>query len=558
LARLAEESGWFDNVLRAWDLVYCSRIKPERTTAILDRLKQRKLVQWALAYLAGAWFVMQLVDVLGGRWGVTEYMARVVDLVLVVGLFVTLVVAWYHGEKGRQRVSGPELLILAGLLGVGTLGLQFLSSNEPEIAGANNAVATSVPLTSADQAPWIAVLPFRTQTEDPSLVNFADGLTEDITAGLSAFTYFLILSRNATEHVDSNVTDIREISRELGASYVMQGTLRKAGEKLRLSVQLVDGKTGTNVWTESFDRDFSESGALKLQDEITDTIVATVADPYGVVARTLAAPTVDKSPETLTPYEAVLRWIIYQQRISPEDHAITRDALERAVELKPGYTDARACLANIYLQEYMQGFNLKPGALDRALREAQRAVNESPASGLANYSLAQVYFFRQDLGAFYAAAERTLELNPRDSNAMAMLGILMGYGGNWERSVELTTAAMALNPNHPGWYRFNIFFNEYRQGNYAEALNIAQRINMPEYWADPMAQMLAHTELGNADDARVAAKNLLRVWPEFESKYYKHGLKNWIFAQPELIRKINESLRKAGLNMVIEADELSG
>ena len=107
LARLAEESGWFDNVLRTRDLVYCSRIKPERTTAILDRLKQRKLVQWALAYLAGAWFVMQLVDVLGGRWGVTEYMARVVDLVLVVGLFVTLVVAWYHGEKGRQRVSGP-------------------------------------------------------------------------------------------------------------------------------------------------------------------------------------------------------------------------------------------------------------------------------------------------------------------------------------------------------------------------------------------------------------------------------------------------------------------
>jgi adenylate cyclase len=514
-------------------------------------------VQWALAYLAGAWFVMQLVDVLGSRWGVTENMARVVDLVLFVGLFVTLVIAWYHSEKGRQRVSGPELLIIAGLLGFGTLGLQFLSSNEPESA-AETVDATSVPLASTDQAPWIAVLPFRTQTEDPGLVNFADGLTEDITAGLSAFSYFLILSRNATEHVDSNVTDIREISRELGASYVMQGMLRKAGAKLRLSVQLVDGETGTNVWTESFDRDFNASAALKLQDEITDTIVATVADPYGVVARTLAAPTAEKLPETLTPYEAVLRWIIYQRRISPVDHEITRIALERAVELEPSYTDARACLANIYLQEYMHGFNLKPGSLDRALKEAQRAVNEAPASGLANYSLAQVHYFRQDFGAFRSATERTLELNPRDSNAMAMLGILMGYGGDWQRSVELTTTAMKLNPNHPGWYRFNIFFNEYRQGNYADALDIAQRINMPEYWADPLAQVLAHAELGNADEARVAAGNLLDVWPDFESSYYKHGFKNWIFTQPELIQKIDESLRKAGLNMIIEADDSSG
>ncbi len=521
---------------------------------ILEGLRQRKLVQWALAYLASAWFVMQLVDVLGDRWGVSDPMARIIDVLLVLGLFVTLVLAWYHGEKGQQRVSGPELLLIAGLFGVGAVGLAFLNGGIRTDKSSNAAIAPLVSLTSADEERWIAVLPFQAKTNDPSLVNFADGLTEDITSGLSAFTYFSILSRNATEHVVGNVTDIRELSRQLRASFLMQGNLRQAGQMVRLSVQLIDGQTGTQVWSDSFDWDHSASAVLGLQDEISNRIVATVADPYGIVARTLAAPTADKPPEELTPHEAVLRWIIYQQRISPKDHEITRAALERAVDLDPNDTDARACLANIYLQEYMHGFNQKPGALDRALKAAQRAVNEDPASGLANYSLAQVYYFRQDLGAFHAAAKRTLELNPRDSNAMAMLGILMGYGGDWERSVELTTSAMKLNPHHPGWYRFNIFFNEYRQGNYTKALNIAQRINMPEYWADPLAQAIAHAELGNTTKAQAAVRSLLGVWPDFEVSYYKHGLKNWIFAQPELVQKIDASLRKAGLNLVVESD----
>jgi TolB-like protein/Tfp pilus assembly protein PilF len=522
-----------------------------------ENLKRRKLVQWSLAYLAGAWFVMQLVDVLGERWGVSDSMARTIDVVLVLGLFVTLVLSWYHGEKGQQRVSGPELLLIAGLFGVGAVGLAFLNAGVSADKSSISTAANPIPSLSTNDQRWIAVLPFQTQTKDAILVNLADGLTEDIISGLSAFTYFSVLSRDATEHILISVDDIREISRQLGASYVLQGNLRQAGQTVRLTVQLIDGQSGAQVWSDTFDRGFSEFGVLGLQDEITDRIVATVADPYGVVARTLAAPTANKPVEALTPREAVLRWIIYQQRVSPKDHEITRAALERAVELDPNYTDARACLATMYLQEYMHGFNQRPGALDRALKVAQQAVSEDPTSGLANYSLAQVYYFRQELGAFHAAAERTLELNPRDSNAMAMLGILMGYGGDWERSVELTTRAMELNPHHPGWYRFNIFFNEYRQGNYAKALDIAQRINMPDYWADPLAQALAHAELGNTAKAQAAAQNLIDVWPDFEVGYYKHGLRNWIFAQPELVRRIDASLRKAGLDMIIESDSSS-
>jgi hypothetical protein len=139
-------------------------------------LKQRKIFQWAVAYLAGAWVLMQLIDVLGERWGVSDATARIVDIILIVGFFVTLVVAWYHGDQGRQRVSGPELLIIAALLAVGGLVLGILNFDKEEEFSRTEAGAGR-PVIS-DEKPWIAVLPFKVQTADPELDAFAAGLAQ--------------------------------------------------------------------------------------------------------------------------------------------------------------------------------------------------------------------------------------------------------------------------------------------------------------------------------------------------------------------------------------------
>jgi TolB-like protein len=293
-----------------------------------DDLKQRKLFQWAVAYLAGAWVLMQLIDVLGSRWGVSDSAARIIDVILIVGFFVTLVVAWYHGDQGRQRVSGPELLIIASLLAVGGLALGILSIDREPPSRPESSAPEPV---ASDETPWIAVLPFKVQTNDPELKDFAGGLTEDISNGLSDFSYLLVLSRNATSGFTADSVDVRQIGKELGARYVLQGALRKAGSTTRITAQLVDAQNGTQIWTETFDRELTSAGVLAVQDEITDRIVATVADPAGVVVRTLAAPADRKAPEDLTPYEAVLRYFLFQQRISADDHLITRTALERAV-----------------------------------------------------------------------------------------------------------------------------------------------------------------------------------------------------------------------------------
>lgn len=138
---------------------------------------------------------------------------------------------------------------------------------------------------------------------------------------------------------------------ELGALYIIEGAVRKGGSKIRVNVQAVDAKTGTHLWAETLDRNLSEVDVFAVQDEITDQVVATIADPYGILARSMAAPTAAKAPEELTPYEAVLRYFLYNRRVSAEDHLPTRIALERAVKLQPGNADAWAGLAMVILDE---------------------------------------------------------------------------------------------------------------------------------------------------------------------------------------------------------------
>lgn len=134
--------------------------------SVIADLKERKLFQWAVAYLAGAWLLMQLIDVIGVRWGIPDVVARFIDVSLITGFFITIVIAWYHGDQGRQRVSGPELLIIAGLLAVGGLGPGMLGTDlqappEPDSPPGLKMVS--------DQEPWIAVLPFRVQGDDAQL-----------------------------------------------------------------------------------------------------------------------------------------------------------------------------------------------------------------------------------------------------------------------------------------------------------------------------------------------------------------------------------------------------
>jgi TolB-like protein len=439
----------------------------------------------------------------------------------------------------RRAGKGPWVVAAAVLLAI----LAYVIAMDPFDRGAGGPEAGHPPdeqvaaraVSPGESEPRITVAPIRVRNAAPGLDDLAASLSEEIASGLSRFSYLLVSSPGST-------------SAQADVGYILNGTLQKAGATLRLSTQLIDRSSGQQVWGETFDRDWDETLLLDIQDGLTDRVVASVADPYGALMRDLSQGIAQKDIDDMSAYDAVLRYFIYRQRVSETDHLETREALEHGVRVAPGNADLWAALAAITIEEYKHDYNPRPDALDRALATARKAIELKSDSASAHFALAEIHFFRQEVGPFRAAAERAIALNPRDSDATAMIGIMTAYSGDWARGAELTARARAINPNHPGWYLFGDFFDAYRQGDDARALAIAERINLPGYFADPYSRAIAHAQLGNLEQAAAALDELWALWPGVTLRYMRdEHLDKWFYAVPEVSERTLEGLRLAGM-----------
>jgi len=398
----------------------------------------------------------------------------------------------------------------------------------------------------AEEGFWVAVLPFKSSGGNADLTALADGLSEDVVTGLSRFSYLRVIARGSTARFSSEVGDIRAIGKELGARYVIEGSLRHAGTKLRLAVQLVDAMTGAHLWAENYERSFSPEAVFELQDDLVPRIVSTVADMNGVLPRSMSEAVRNRDPEQLSPYEAVLRSFGYGRRGTAEELADALSALELAVQKAPAYGDAWGHLALLHVQDYAQGFNLQADSLARGFTAAQRAVAAAPTNYLGYTSLAQALFFQKEFQSFRNAAERAVALNPMDGNSVAFLGELLTYAGDWEHGLALAGRAKQLNPNHPGWYWYADFYNAYRQGDYRGALSCALKVNLPGHWFSHAAMAAACGHLGERDAAAKALRELLKVRPDFAATALKDIEKWW---EPEYRERLIDGWRKAGLDI---------
>jgi len=399
---------------------------------------------------------------------------------------------------------------------------------------------------------WVAVLPLKYSGSAADVKALAEGLSEGVITGLSRFSYLRVVAGGSTAKYSSESSDVRAVGKELGARYVMEGSLRQAGTKLRLAVQLVDAVSGAHLWAETYERSFSPEAVFELQDDLVPRIVSTVADQYGILPRSMSDALRSKTEEQLTPEEAVLRTFSYFTRITPEEHASVREILERAVREAPNHADSWAMLSMIYRGEFAQGFNAGSNPLDRALAAARRAVDLAPAHALGHYALATVYFFRKEMVPFRVEAERALALNPLDAAAKAYLGLLTAASGEWDRGCQMVESAMQLNPNCPGYFYFAGCWNAYRQGKYEEVLEGVARINMPNYYHVPAIQAAAFAQIGRHEEAKKAIEALLALRPDFAAAARQEYGK-WYDRQH--VEQVIEGLRKAGLEIPASSTE---
>jgi hypothetical protein len=305
--------------------------------------------------------------------------------------------------------------------------------------------------------------------------------------------------------------------------------------------------SGTQLWAEAFDREISDAGTFQVQDDLTDHIVTTVADGYGVLVRSMAAPTRDRKVEELSASELVLRHYAFMQQFNPQEHAVLRDGLERALEREPNHATVWACLSNLYQLEYFDRFNPREKPLERAREAAWRAIKIDPACQMGWKELAAVHFFSRDFTAFRGTAERAMSLNPRDGTTLAFMAIMIAFSGDWERGVALGQRAIDLNRHHPGWYHNVVFHHHYRKRDYEAALQAAKRINMPEFHWMHLMTAAACGMMGRLEEARTAIESLRKYNPTFlDLENVRQDFEMWDPDQGE-VELFLQGLQKAGL-----------
>jgi len=416
-------------------------------------------------------------------------------------------------------------------------------------SGSGSAHAVSADSSSSQalaQSLWIAVLPFRSPKGNEELEALADSLTEDVTAGMSSFPYLQVVAHSSAMAYKGRTGDVRTLARELGARFVVEGSVRKRGRALRVSAELLDAATGAQLWAESYDRETSDASAFQIQDDLTDRIVSTVADGHGVLVRTMAAPLRGRPVEELSASELGLRSFAYNQQIDPQEHARLRAGLERALEREPNHANGWAMLSLLYTNEYNLRLNPLERPMERAREAAWRAVNLDQACQAGWQQLASCYFFGRDFSAFRPAAERAISLNPRNGNTCALMAMLMAYSGDWERGVALLQKLMDLNRHHPGWYYFPSAYDHFRKGEYEASLEVAKKINMPQLRSTALATAATCGMLGRQAEARAAIDSLRKYNPIFlDLNNVREDYAKWI-PDEELRERLLQGLQKAG------------
>ncbi|MBT8397780.1 MAG: hypothetical protein KJN92_12480 [Gemmatimonadetes bacterium] len=406
---------------------------------LFNRVGRQKMVQWCVAYLAGAWFLLQLMDVAAGSWGLSQAFQRTASIVLVFGFFLTATLAWYHGEKGRQRVTGPELLIISALLVIAGSVLSFTASPG---SGTPSTQAEGLSPDS-DGRPTLAVLPFQNFSPTPEDAYFAAGMHEELLTKLSGIDSLRVISRSSVMQFRDDRPTATEIASRLGADYLLEGSARIAGGFVRLTVQLIDPETDDHIWSADFDQPLVLDSLFVIQGLIADS----VARRTRITLTPGDRDQIDSRPtNNLEAYELYLNGrFLWNQRTDPE----IRQAIalfQEAITLDSMYAYAYLGVADAYLT--LQSWDYM--TFDEAMPPAEEALRNALAidslMGEAHASMGVVLESHVDIPEAIASFHRSFELAPDHATGHHWYALLMAKNGYFEDALTHVRYAAGLDP----------------------------------------------------------------------------------------------------------------
>ncbi|HEV8714895.1 MAG TPA: tetratricopeptide repeat protein [Candidatus Binatia bacterium] len=376
------------------------------------------------------------------------------------GVHKTLQTRRVHFIRRMGTVHWVAVGLLLSAVTIGTVLYLFRPLSTQDSAFRTDATPVALPVPDK---PSIVVLPFTNMSGDPEQEYFSDGITEDITADLSKISGFFVIARNSAFTYKGKAVKVQDVSREMGVRYVLEGSVRKAGEQVRVTAQLIDGSSGGHVWSERYNRPLTDIFAV--QDEIVQQLVTTLR----VEVQEAERERVRRIPtNNLTAYDALLRAEEPFHRVTPEGVAQARPLYEQAIALDPQYAAAYAWLGWTYWEE--SHWNPDPQKLEQGFALAKQAVALDDSLPAAHSLLSLIYQKRQQPEQAIAEGERAVAFDPNNANSAAWLGEVLNYEGRPAEAIGWLEKALRLNPQYPFWYAVQLGLAYRLTGRYAEAI----------------------------------------------------------------------------------------
>ncbi len=391
-------------------------------------------------------------------------------------------------------------------------------------AAAQPAQATSAPATQQAK-PSILVLPFTNMSGAPDQEFFADGLTEDILTDLSRFRDLFVISRNTAFKFKGQAVDVKRVAKEIDVQFVVEGSVRRAGNRVRITVQLIEADSDRHVWAERYDRDLEDIFAL--QDEITMAIVAILPGRVEAAARDRAE---RKLPENLAAWECVLEAKTLHHRSNREENARAYQLISRAIELDPNWAHAHAWKACILGQQWGYNWCKDIQATENAIEsELEKALALDENDSDVQRVLAALHVLRNNHDKAVFHQNRALQLNPNDDLIVVQQGEVLTWIGQPEEGVPWIQKAMKLNPFHPPRFWSHLGRAYFVARRYAEAIDAFKRITAPDQFHHSFLAA-GYAQLGDAGSSALHAKKVLALNPGFTwsgtlvpAMHYKHA-----------------------------------